>query len=122
MDVKSAHKMISGVGVDCCIHNHKYIMPTLTSRNEDRFSKSSSNLKSFATDVPVIPQLPFSCHCSDKHVARCRAPYLGQHNEHIKQNGWYPRHEKSVLKTTTDSSHTLAKKPLEGITVVEYSE
>lgn len=122
MDVQDAYKMISGVGVDCCLHNHKQLFPTLTSRDMDRFSKSSSMMKSFAKDVSVIPQLPFDCHCSDKHVPRCRAPYHGQHNEHVEKNGWYPRHEQSVLKTTTNSSHTFSKKPLDGITVVEYSE
>jgi len=122
MDVNDAYKMISGAGVDCCLHDHENLFPTMANRDLDRLSKSKSTMKSFSHDVEVIPRLPFDCHSSDKHVARCRAPYHGQHNEHVEEKGWFPRHEKSVLKTVTNASATYIKKPLDGITVVEYSQ
>ena len=80
--------MISDAGVDCVAHNHDSLFPIIGLRDKERYAPAKGYVKSFATDVPVIPNLPFDCHCSDKHVPRSRAPYMGQHTDEILTNGW----------------------------------
>jgi len=122
MDVQDAVKMISDAGVDCVAHNHDSLFPIIGLRDKERYAPAKGYVKSFATDVPVIPNLPFDCHCSDKHVPRSRAPYMGQHTDEILKNGWYPRDDASALKSATDSSAKVERMPFDGINVVEWSD
>jgi len=126
MDVKAAVKMISEAGVDCVEHNHSNLFPVVQVRDNERFSNAKAWMKGFATDVQAIPHLPFDCHASDKHVARCRAPYHGQHTDDILandlENAWFPRDDEAVIKTTSDASMWNEGMPLGGIKIVEWSD